>query len=184
MKTSSNRYRVKETDSYAKLLDKYRPGRFTAVIILVFVIVLSVLTMITERPEAFYMCHVVLIVATVGLLTGNSSFNSIALAALPLYVVVCSMGFVLIHFVDLGLLIAVLVLSRRRIQPGIMMIASVFYALYIYAFIESINPEYGEKDPFNAAYNVVYAIVIVVTATLLAALLKSIWKVRWFTWLK
>lgn len=194
MKTRSNRYREKDTAGYEEFIQKTRLGRFTAIFIIVGATVACIVTLLTQRPEVFWICTLTAIVSVTALLTGNSGLNSISISALPVYIFLVPYTFIVtdyrgtaaavtsvtIHLINLALVLFVLFLSGKRVQPFTIILSSVFYATYIAAFIVVVGPEFGTLDPYHWFYNVFLAIGIVSFDTVMAIVIKHRRKVAYF----
>lgn len=195
MKTRSNRHREKETAEYDEFIRKTDLGRFTAIFIIVGATIACVVTLLTQRPEVFWICTITAIVSSTALLTGNSGLNSISISALPVYIFLVPYTFLVtdyrgpaaavtsvsIHLVNLVLVLFVLFLSGKRVQPIVIIISSVFYATYIAAFIVAVGPEFGTLDPYHWFYNVFFAAGIVTFDTVMAVVIKYRRKVPYFS---
>jgi len=194
MKTRSNRVRSKETAEYDAFIQKTRLDRYTTIFIIGGATIACIVTLLTQRPEVFWICTITAIVSSTALLTANPGLNSVAISALPVYIFLVPYTFLVtdyrgpaaavtsvsIHLVNLVLVISVLLLSGKRVQPLVIIISSVFYATYIAAFIVVVDTEFGALDPYHSFYNVFFAFGIVAFDTVMAVVIKRRRNVAYF----
>lgn len=181
MKTRSTR--VKEYPPYENMIKKTSAGKYAVFFIITGAIIATIVSIGTGRPELFYICTIVAIIGSTALITSIPVLNSITIAAFPIYVVVVPLTIIggdwmsIIHFSNLFIIIAVIVLSGKRVQPLVIMASSVFYIFYGIAFLISVPPEYGVLDPYNQAAFVtlgMFTVISIMTIDLaIAFILKS-----------
>ena len=119
--------------------------------ILLFGIITAIFSFITLRPEMFYLCGLILTFSIVTLIVDNKTLNSMAIAGIPMYVIIIPFQPITIHFVIFSFTLIVLFLRWENSSPGLIIFTSVFYIFYGVEFWLYV-PSLGDWEFYKALF--------------------------------
>ena len=165
---------------YNGSVDKVRKiDGITVFLLLIGGIVAGVSSFFTMRPELFWVCTLILMFSIVTIITDNKYLNSIVMGAFVLYLGLVPVTFLfpaptafIVHITNLILVSVVTFKHWKNSVPVLIILSSVFFAVYIQAYIIAVKTEYGSYDPFHYLYNFWVAAFIVLGGMLVALVVK------------
>lgn len=98
--------------------------------IIICVTIATITGLFTMRPEIFYLCTSILIISTITLIIDNRAMNSMAIAAVPLFIIVIPLQPSILHFI-IGILVTIILFRNgKNSTPGVIVITAIFYVFY------------------------------------------------------
>jgi hypothetical protein len=90
----------------------------------------AIIGLFTMRPEILYLCTVILIVSIITLIIDNRAMNSMAIAAVPIFIIVIPLQPSFFH-IFLGILVTIILFRNGKNSiPWLIIITSLFYLFY------------------------------------------------------
>lgn len=136
------------------------------------VMVAAFVSFFTMRPDLFWICTIISILGFTSVITkGNSITSSMTVAAFPIYIILIiitlpvevsytgdmrligeSIASISFHFINFTLILYVMIKYWERTVPKLIFFTSIFYTLYIPAFIIAVKIEHGAMEPYHALF--------------------------------
>lgn len=143
-------------------------------------LIAGILSFFSMRPEMFFLSNIMLIFAIIAILTNNKFINSFVFAGLFMFFVVVvidvisgNYALIVFHSIIMTLITITIIKNWKNASPVFIIFTSIFYAVYIQAYIIGVKPEFGSEDPFHRYYNIWIGIGIALTGFLMALIINK-----------